>query len=666
MLAVATSYPNDYTINKNAEKITEDSGAASDLVSQAIAWCATDDSDDAGFNGDWAHDFNLFKTHKTSGVPLYREMFRFPQDPTIVAELSAAPNGASTNPMNPHASEIKNTADAWFWEIWASATLMSKLTPNWDKKISTAGTAYEQVDGQWHAYMDLLSTPESQIYLSGIHFEPYGDWEYVGQDEQNRCHFVSASGETNPDNGSIGTLSWPEGTIGSLLARDMMGAKICTFDIWNYYGTPQGFDKTQTQFAAVMDKDLTLYVTLGGGGGGGGDDKTPITPGSYEVHVDRYEHEENWKATYNVNLYKFDSETGKPIEGSHWDILEKFDESQLENTDLDRTPDNPGTFDAESGSMASTEWNTDDVGSNYEGNTGLLDVDANKYNWENDGGTQFETWDDPHEDPCKRDDDVTGADGKLYEIDSSENITDDVAHTDVKGYGYHKGYCGGHPAPTINYEELTGDPDTDAQIEEDNQNIHDAAWAEWYSEVQKCEQLAKEGGFFHAIDEGVAKEALEADRDEFYKEFISLTYEYSAEEIKAASGYIIHGTHTDDIPIEWRVVTSSEYKDTEEANTLQHSDSSSGDTEDGDDGDIDDGEGSGDENDEDIEEENFFVTSSAKAVDTPSVASIDDETTTEAVSKEADVATPSEANAKTDILADNADITLTSDDVAVE
>ncbi len=205
MLAVAASYPSDYTINKNAESIAEDSGAASDLVSQLVAWCATDDGS-SGFNGDWAHDFNLFKTWKS----LYAAMFSsFSSDPTVVAELSAAPSGgAADSSINPHAGEIKNTADSWFWDIWTATTLLSQLTPDWDKNITTAGTAYEEKDGQWHAYMNLFSTPEAEVYLNGISFEPYGDWEYVGQDEQNRCHFVSTSGETNPDNGSIGTLSW--------------------------------------------------------------------------------------------------------------------------------------------------------------------------------------------------------------------------------------------------------------------------------------------------------------------------------------------------------------------------------------------------------------------------------------------------------------------------
>ena len=83
-------------------------------------------------------------------------------------------------------------------------------------------------------------------------------------------------------------------------------------------------------------------------------------------------------------------------------------------------------------------------------------------------------------------------------------------------------------------------------------------------------ELANEGGFFHAIDPGAAKEALEEDRDQFYKDFTSLTYEYSAEETRARTGYILHGLHTDDIPVEWRTVTSSQYKDWTSRGALNH------------------------------------------------------------------------------------------------
>ena len=76
-----------------------------------------------------------------------------------------------------------------------------------------------------------------------------------------------------------------------------------------------------------------------------------------------------------------------------------------------------------------------------------------------------------------------------------------------------------------------------------------------------CETLVEQSGFFHSLDAGEAKEQLEADRDKFYNQFISLKYEYSAVELTPRPGYTNHGSHTDDIPTEIKMVTSSEYKD---------------------------------------------------------------------------------------------------------
>lgn len=96
--------------------------------------------------------------------------------------------------------------------------------------------------------------------------------------------------------------------------------------------------------------------------------------------------------------------------------------------------------------------------------------------------------------------------------------------------------------------------------------------------MEECERLVEEGGFFHAIDPTgkTQREALEADRDRFYQDFISLTYEYSAKETTPAPGYSLHGSHPDDIPMEWRTVTSSEYKDYRSSG-LGHTDGGSGD-----------------------------------------------------------------------------------------
>ena len=210
---------------------------------------------------------------------------------------------------------------------------------------------------------------------------------------------------------------------------------------------------------------------------------------------------ETWEAHYNIQLRKYDSETGQPLAGSKWDILEAFDASQLDSTDLESAD-----------------------------------------NWANAKGSQFLRWDgwdygdgNPDgniaNDPCTWDINVTNSDGLLMLGDNEENATNKVAHTDVKSYTYTKGYCGGHPDPDI---EESGDPEVDAEIEA-------AAQEAWEAEVNKCEELAAKGGFFHSIDPGTAQEDLEADRNEYYKQFISLRYDYSAVELNPRPGYTIHG-----------------------------------------------------------------------------------------------------------------------------
>ena len=566
MLALACYYPGEYKVAEDASVSSMDPWAACGLVSQIITWLATD-GDKSGFQGvPEGADAAAVEAAFQQDLAYYRSSRYYAKClPTIVTEqlvpdiyndLFSAPaegSGAAKAGMT-------TKLDAYFYDIWWAAYLTSRLTPDWDKQITKTNAIAENKDGEYHAYLDLFTSEAAKIYLNGISFVPYGDWEYAGPDpETGKQHFKSASGELD-ENGSIGKLCWPDGTIGAFMPVDMTKAKIYAFDTYNMNAAPPAFQRIQTQFTAWCDGDLNIYVTLG--------DDEPDT-GDADVGCKRYEHEENFTATYNVNLLKFDSETGKPLADSHWDVLEKFDASQLDNTDLDRKPDNPGSYKSGLGGLNSTDWGDDEISSNYSGDMGVTESDINKYNWGNDGGTQFERWDDPYADPCMRDENVTGEDGLLYEVDSSGRSSGDPAHTDIKGYIYHKGYCTGHPAPEIEYVDC--DCEEECDCDEINQELHDEAWEAWYKEVEKCERLVKEGGFFHCVEPGdAAKKAMEEDRDQFFKDFISLTYEYSASEIKAAKGYILHGIHTDDIPLEWRVVTSSEYKDTGEAKNLNH------------------------------------------------------------------------------------------------
>lgn len=288
----------------------------------------------------------------------------------------------------------------------------------------------------------------------------------------------------------------------------------------------------QTMFCA-MQKDMSLTPGNPGGGGGGGGEGGE---GSITLEVHRYKHSEDWQTTYNVDLRKLDSETGKPLKGSHWDILE-YDTlgdwgdagTQLGSTYLDHPKDEASTIGV-------------------------------KYNWANDSGTQFTRWED--EDACNRDDNVTGADGYLYETNTVGNPTSTKAHSDTYDYTYTKGYCTGHPKPIIEYYECNHEEGEDCDCDELNAELDRLAEEAWQKQVDYCEQLAAEGGFFHTAEESIsdaAKNELIADRDQFYDDFISLTYDYSAEEIAARDGYILHGNHTDDIPVERVVIHSSEY-----------------------------------------------------------------------------------------------------------
>lgn len=554
LLAIACDYPGDYKVKDNTWSSYEDPEAASDAVVQLIAWMATDQGSD-GFTGEsFEQDFQTFK--KTYYDLL---MTSFVEQPEMDDWLKAEPE------PGPQVEQygLANRADSVFYDIWCAAVFTAQLTPNWDSQIATFTTPMNQEDGEYVAEIEIPNEPGILNYMTGIQFEAYGDWKQTESLKENTLRFASASGELD-SYGSIGRLYWPEGCVRGLMPVNPTRAYLYTFDTFNLNGDlyPQGaFGRTQTQFASYIEQGLNIYVTIGV--------KEP-EPGESRYKVDRHRHSENWDSTYTVSLYKLDAETGKPIEGSRWDILERFDDTQLANTSLDRAPENPGSYEGGLGSLKATPWGQDTVEENYEGEMGVTVSDTNRYNWGNDKGSQFTRWEDPHEDPCKRDENVTGEDGRLYEINSSGKISADAAHTDVYSYRYEKGYCDGHPAPVFEYVECDHE-EGDCDCEELNQEIHDEGWNAWYQEVAVCEQMVKEGGFFHCIaTDGSAKAALEEDWDQFYKDFISLTYEYSAKETRAAKGYILHGVHTDDIPIEWRVVTSSEYKETKEAEDLEH------------------------------------------------------------------------------------------------
>lgn len=400
-------------------------------------------------------------------------------------------------------------AQAYFYNCWKAAKFLSSFDYRVDLGTSLSVGAPEiGTDGMYHASFDYsgLHEYEKEVYRRLRADDLQSGWEY--SNDGSRIDFRSPGGEI--EGGTLAVLHLEENSEEDHFYNCGFGiGGLAGFQGCAKGGSNSGMQwgNTQVYFSAVSQP---LEITVSG---------KPASDTGYSK-VMRYQHNETWQAHYNVRLRKYDSETGRPLAGSKWDILEAFDSDQLNNTNLE----------------------TED-------------------NWANRGGSQFIKWDgwdygdgnakgDVSNDPCTWDINVTNEQGVLMLGDNEENASLQTAHNDAKTYTYTKGYCGGHPEPEI---EESGDPQIDAENEA-------AAWEAWQEEVDRCEALTAGGGFYHSIHPGVAKAQLEADRDELYQQFVSLKYKYSAVEIAPKPGYAIHGSHTDDIPVEVKTVTSSEYK----------------------------------------------------------------------------------------------------------
>lgn len=530
-------------------------GTSQYIIASIINWIA---ADECGFTGDWEHDIGAFRESDNYKAVLMQ------LNPNAVGDRSIYNQLSNTQVAPEYAARgCKNWAEWTFGNVWDAATITK------DFEEESGETVYfAKMDHSTDVYTITIPYPNDVVkgYYQRLSAKDlFGDWTYSGPTDAGLV-FTSLSGEVPANGQGIGTLYWAnQSQVGATLAKDIGSAQLATFKFYTRKpGDPKdyAFDISQTYFAAKMDKDLEVHVRIGSGGSG---------------KVQRFKHTEGFGANYNVGLLKFDSETGKPLAGSHWDILEKFDNSQLDSTDLDL--ESPGDYSSNIGSLTGASWEEDEgndedrISTNYSGDMGLNDSESTLYNQANSSSSQFERWTDPENDPCNADEHITDENGELHYVDSQGNIHRKIAHSDARSYTYEKGYCSGHPAPVVEYEEIpepeydeeTGEQTNEDEIEaveEYNQQLHDSAWAEWLAGVEECERLVEEGGFFHAIDPTgkTQKEALEKDRDQFYKDFISLTYEYSAKETTPAPGYSLHGSHPDDIPLEWRTVSSSEFK----------------------------------------------------------------------------------------------------------
>ncbi len=398
-----------------------------------------------------------------------------------------------------------------------------KYHKTWDYSDFTA--KYQDIARDKNAAITLSTTGPGSLTVTNQNnvLDISADTAEDLEREIQNCLFVIKDSNTNTDmNGVTGPTEQPGKNSGQQiqpagLIGDRYASVIC-----DAAGNPVNMmSNGQLRFVAFT-KELALRASSTVH-----DHHDSPTPPSDDFL--RYKHTEQFYADYNVRLKKFDSEIGQPLEDSYWDILEAFPDA-----------------DAQLGA------------------TSLEEIS----NWGNDSGSQFMKWKgwdfgdgnmdgDPANDPCSDDFNATNQDGDLV-YDNG-----DIAHTDTKHYTYMKGFCGGHPAKP----EPEEDPET-GEIE--NQDEIDA----WEAEVETCQKLIDEAttGYYCATaengytdgedaDGAKSKKEMEDDRDARYAEFIRLTYKYSATEVQARPGYIHHDTHTDDIPIEEKTVTSSQLKE---------------------------------------------------------------------------------------------------------
>ena len=261
-----------------------------------------------------------------------------------------------------------------------------------------------------------------------------------------------------------------------------------------------------------------------------------------------YRHTEEMESNYNVQLNKFDYETGEPLEQSIFELYERFDDKNKVNTERD-------------GAVELYEGGDDTWDSKYISSPVL--------------------WDDFR---------LVGS----YTTDTNGHVEEDLE----KKYHYEKTFCDGHPAPKFTpvpepeEDEETGEITNEDEIEKAKE-ANRAVALQWMAYRDDCESMSqdRDGVHFHWIMDDVNVDIIEevsssggeegstpdggnttsADIDTAYKnstcqqdcedtydKFINLEYSYTWVEAKSREGYIRHDIHTDDVPIEVITTNSSE------------------------------------------------------------------------------------------------------------
>lgn len=408
------------------------------------------------------------------------------------------------------------------------------------------------------ADMDFIASVPIEFSTDGETFSPdnHNGWTYV-KTEAN-IQFSNPNPEPpkifvrfNPD----GTKYASNGSYASIeeAYETALEIWVCTKCCGTHRAFPALTPVKQHQRLAFLELEtvpVRFYASIGG---------SPIIAGGEAgMEFQVYRHEEDMKSSYNVQLYKYDYETGQPLVGAKFDLYERFDDKDQ----IDTVKDGPVHIYKGGAPYASY----------HTGNPVI--------------------WDDFRK--------VTSV------------ITDSDGHagsTVNRGYHYEKTFCDGHPSPVfaeVPEPELeASEPAPDGSVGEDiviNKGEIEAAQAanmeaarQWLACVSECEDKASgdfEGVHFHWIMNDVDRSVIEdtastgggeggtpdggitssaegetafeesgcrQDRDETHEKFISLKYSYTFRETTAREGFIRHNIHPEDIPIEVITTDASEH-----------------------------------------------------------------------------------------------------------
>ena len=196
----------------------------------------------------------------------------------------------------------------------------------------------------------------------------------------------------------------------------------------------------------------------------GGTTVSEEAEGSVVFHV--FRHAEDFTSAYNVQLFKFDHETGQPLENARFVLYERFDDKEEVNTEKD----GPAHIYKGGSPYASYHKDNPVIWDDFR-RVGTVVTDENGY--------------------------------------GQKRIT--------HGYHYDKTFCNGHPAPVFLFvpepeeDEETGEILNSSEIEQ-AKAINQLAAKKWMDTAEDCENQASgafEGVHFHWYMEGVDREAIE-------------------------------------------------------------------------------------------------------------------------------------------------------------